>query len=250
VAGVGREQFVGQNRVFCVREVFWLIGSIAATRRTTKWGIRSRPLNVIRDTWNAGSHPRLASGVPAGSEIAYHSKLVGGIRGNPGLVVARCSMNSNWAPLFVAGSLLVLTTDIAAQEQAVLGQGNVSCGSWLNDRKGDDTDASSRIAWVLGYVTAFNQYESKPAGDVSGAKGTEEIMAWIDNYCGHTPAIISIGRQLRSSMNSDISSDASSDYGQYRVAYCRFRQHHPPSHPSPKDRSILHKNTSSREARL
>jgi hypothetical protein len=48
-------------------------------------------------------------------------------------------MNSSWAPLFVAGSLLVLTTDIAAQEQAVLGQGNVSCGSWLNDRKGDDT---------------------------------------------------------------------------------------------------------------
>jgi hypothetical protein len=97
-------------------------------------------------------------------------------------------MNSNWAPLFVAGSLLVLTTDIAAQEQAVLGQGNVSCGSWLNDRKGDDTDASSRIAWVLGYVTAFNQYESKPAGDVSGAKGTEEIMAWIDNYCGRHPS--------------------------------------------------------------
>ena len=73
-------------------------------------------------------------------------------------------MNSNWAPLFVAGSLLVLTTDIAAQEQAVLGQGNVS------------------------YVTAFNQYESKPAGDVSGAKGTEEIMAWIDNYCGRHPS--------------------------------------------------------------
>jgi hypothetical protein len=77
VAGVGREQFVGQNRVFCVREVFWLIGCIAATRRTTKWGIRSRPLNVIRDTWNAGSHPRLASGVPASSEIAYHSNWLG-----------------------------------------------------------------------------------------------------------------------------------------------------------------------------
>jgi hypothetical protein len=28
----------------------------------------------------------------------------------------------------------------------------------------------------------------------------------------------------------------SSDYGQYRVAYCRFRGHHPPSHPSPKER--------------
>ena len=95
-------------------------------------------------------------------------------------------MNSNWAPLFVA--LLFLTTQIAAQEQAVLGQGNVSCSSWLNDRKVDDAQASSKIAWVLGYVTAFNQYGSKPEGDVSGGKGTEEIMAWIDNYCGQHPS--------------------------------------------------------------
>ena len=188
VAGVGREQFVGQNRVFCVREVFWLIGSIAATRRTTKWGIRSRPFERHSGYLECRepSTPRVWGSSQFRNRLPF--KLVGGIRGNPGLVVARCSMNSNWAPLFVAGSLLVLTTDIAAQEQAVLGQGNVSCGSWLNDRKGDDTDASSRIAWVLGYVTAFNQYESKPAGDVSGAKGTEEIMAWIDNYCGRHPS--------------------------------------------------------------
>jgi hypothetical protein len=47
--------------------------------------------------------------------------------------------------------------------------------------------ASSRIAWVLGYVTGFNQYGSKPEGDVTGGKGTEEIMTWIDNYCGRHP---------------------------------------------------------------
>jgi len=97
-------------------------------------------------------------------------------------------MNSNWAPLFVAGSFLFLTTQIAAQEQAVLGQGNVSCGSWLNGRKDESPQASTRIAWVLGYVTAFNQYGSKPKGDVSGGKDTEEIMAWIDNYCGQHPS--------------------------------------------------------------
>jgi len=95
-------------------------------------------------------------------------------------------MTSNWTSLFVAGSLLFVTTQIAAEEHAVLGQGNVSCGSWLNDRKGEDA-ASSRIAWVLGYVTGFNQYGSKPEGDVSSGKGTEEIMAWIDNYCGRHP---------------------------------------------------------------
>ena len=57
-------------------------------------------------------------------------------------------MSFNWAPLFAAGCILFLTTQIAAQEHAVLGQGNVSCGSWLNDRKGEDA-ASSRIAWFL-----------------------------------------------------------------------------------------------------
>ena len=97
-------------------------------------------------------------------------------------------MNYSWAPWFVAGCLLFLTSQIAAQEHAVLGQGNVSCGSWLNDRKGDGAGASSRIAWVLGYVTAFNQYGSKPEGDVSGGKGTEEIKAWIDKYCGQHPS--------------------------------------------------------------
>jgi hypothetical protein len=54
-------------------------------------------------------------------------------------------MTSNWTSLFLAGSLLFVTTQIAAEEHAVLGQGNVSCGSWLNDRKGEDA-ASSRIA--------------------------------------------------------------------------------------------------------
>jgi hypothetical protein len=43
-------------------------------------------------------------------------------------------MTSNWTSLFVAGLLLFVTTQIAAEEHAVLGQGNVSCGSWLNDR--------------------------------------------------------------------------------------------------------------------
>ena len=81
----------------------------------------------------------------------------------------------------VAGSLLfVLTARIAAQEQAVLGQGNVSCSSWL--------ERAARTAWILGYITAFNQYGSKPEGDVSEGKNTEEMMVWIDNYCRDHPA--------------------------------------------------------------
>jgi len=93
-------------------------------------------------------------------------------------------MYSNWALLFAACSLLFPTAPIAAQEQAVLGQGNVSCDAWLNDRRENSAQASGRIAWILGYITAFNQYGSKPAGDVSAGMGTDEIMVWIDDHCG------------------------------------------------------------------
>jgi hypothetical protein len=98
-------------------------------------------------------------------------------------------MNSIWAPLFAVASLLVMTTQIPAQqnEHAVLGQGNVSCFSWLNNRKDGDVQASSRTAWILGYVTGSNQYGLKPEGDVSAGKDTDEIMAWIDNYCSQYP---------------------------------------------------------------
>jgi len=84
----------------------------------------------------------------------------------------------------VAGSLLfVLTARIAAEGQGVLGQGNVSCSSWLENHTSDD----ARAAWILGYITAFNQYGSKPESDVSEGTTTEEMMVWIDNYCRNHP---------------------------------------------------------------
>ena len=96
-------------------------------------------------------------------------------------------MNSNWALLFGACWLLFPITQVAAQEQAVLGQGNVSCNAWLSDRHDNKAQASGRIAWILGYVTAFNQHGSKPAGDVSAGMGTDEIMVWIDDHCSQHP---------------------------------------------------------------
>ncbi len=91
--------------------------------------------------------------------------------------------------LVVVGSLLfALTAPIAAQEKAVLGQGNVACASWLENHRSDDVQGAGRTAWVLGYITAFNQYESKQERDASEGKNTEELTAWIDNYCRHHPA--------------------------------------------------------------
>jgi hypothetical protein len=92
------------------------------------------------------------------------------------------------ASLLAASLLVFPTIRMTAHEQAVLGQGNVSCGTWLGSRSGDDGQKAARIAWVLGYITAFNQYGSKPEGDVTGGKGTEHIEAWIDNHCMKHPA--------------------------------------------------------------
>ena len=97
-------------------------------------------------------------------------------------------MKCHRTALLAASLLFFQTVQMAAQEQAVLGQGNVSCGIWLENRRGDDVQVATRTAWVLGYITAFNQYGSKPEGDVSGGKDTEELMAWIDNYCRQNPA--------------------------------------------------------------
>jgi hypothetical protein len=63
------------------------------------------------------------------------------------------------------------------------GKGNISCDSWIKSRGGGNPVAAARTAWVLGFVTAFNQYRSKPEGDVSGGKDTEVLMARIDDYC-------------------------------------------------------------------
>jgi hypothetical protein len=82
--------------------------------------------------------------------------------------------------LVAGGLLFVLTARIAAEGQAVLGQGNVSCSSWLENHTSDD----ARAAWILGYITGFNQYGSKPESDVSEGATNEKI----DNYCRNHPA--------------------------------------------------------------
>jgi hypothetical protein len=71
--------------------------------------------------------------------------------------------------------------------EAVLGQGNILCVSWTESRGNDNPLAATRTAWVLGFVTAFNQYGSKPEGDVSGGKDSEVLMARIDAHCKQHP---------------------------------------------------------------
>ncbi len=84
---------------------------------------------------------------------------------------------------FAAIALWLLPAQATADEHPVLGQGNISCSSWLEVRQTDNAGAASRIAWVLGFITAFNQYGLASPADVSEGKSTEDLMAWMDNYC-------------------------------------------------------------------
>lgn len=84
---------------------------------------------------------------------------------------------------FTAIALWLLSDQATADEYPVLGQGNISCSSWLEGRQTDNASATSRTAWVLGFMTAFNQYGLKSQVDVSEGKRTEDLMAWMDNYC-------------------------------------------------------------------
>lgn len=85
------------------------------------------------------------------------------------------------------GVLFLLAGQAVAVEQPVLGQGNISCSAWIERRQSDNA-SPSRTAWVLGFLTGFNQYGSKSqADDVSEGKSTEELMRWIDDYCRRHP---------------------------------------------------------------
>ena len=82
----------------------------------------------------------------------------------------------------VAIAFCSLSAQAASDQRPVLGQGNISCVSWLEGRQTESADATSRIAWVLGFMTGFNQYGSKSkADDVSEGKSTEDLLAWMDN---------------------------------------------------------------------
>jgi hypothetical protein len=95
-------------------------------------------------------------------------------------------MKIRWA-LFSAAILFGFLPSQATSEEAVLGQGNISCSSWIENRRDDNPLAATRTAWVLGFITAFNQYGAKPQRDVSGGKDTEVLMARIDDHCKQHP---------------------------------------------------------------
>ena len=114
-------------------------------------------------------------------------------------------MKIRWA-LFSAAILIGFLPSQATSEEAVLGQGNISCGSWIENRRDDNPLAATRTAWVLGFITAFNQYGAKPQRDVSGGEDTEGLMIIVSGI----RSIICIRLRPRSLMSSKSEPTASS----------------------------------------
>jgi predicted dithiol-disulfide oxidoreductase (DUF899 family) len=93
-------------------------------------------------------------------------------------------MESYRLPFCAVIALWLLTVQVIADQRPVLGQGNISCSLWLEGRQTDSPSAASRTGWVLGFMSAFNQFgTTSERTDVSEGKSSEELMAWIDNYC-------------------------------------------------------------------
>jgi hypothetical protein len=91
-------------------------------------------------------------------------------------------------PLTAAAMLVAVAVPAGAQELPVLGQGNVSCSAWLDRRTADTAEADTMVAWILGYITAFNQYAADPQTDVTGGLETEALSARIDDFCRENSA--------------------------------------------------------------
>jgi hypothetical protein len=64
----------------------------------------------------------------------------------------------------------------------VHGTGQAPCSEWTADRMIAGAGAWQQQQWLLGYLTAYNEWVSGSA-DVVGALDAEGIFSWVDDYC-------------------------------------------------------------------
>jgi hypothetical protein len=77
----------------------------------------------------------------------------------------------------------------------VLGIGNKSCGSWVSDSKSKNGADLVNEAWVLGFLSAYNEFGPEP-DDVTAQTDVNGVAGWIDNYCtGHPLDTVSLATQ-------------------------------------------------------
>jgi hypothetical protein len=58
--------------------------------------------------------------------------------------------------------------------------GAQSCRDWHEERRGKALPLLE--GWVMGYVTAYNNF-GPSGGGASEGESTEELFSWVDQYC-------------------------------------------------------------------
>lgn len=73
----------------------------------------------------------------------------------------------------------------------VLGAGFSSCESWTTDRDADGPNSRFKEQWVLGYVTAMNNWvlpaDRGAARNLAEENGADGLLDWMDDYCDDNP---------------------------------------------------------------
>jgi hypothetical protein len=74
----------------------------------------------------------------------------------------------------------------ASNSQTVLGEGNLSCGRWTQERNFRGSGAFQLESWILGYMSGLNE---KGVGQADISRGTDffGLFGWIDRYCMTNP---------------------------------------------------------------
>lgn len=67
----------------------------------------------------------------------------------------------------------------------ILGEGNTSCGDWLQQRKSNLW--MNEASWVLGYLSAINERVWKGGSNLAAGTDPAGIEAWVDSYCTTHP---------------------------------------------------------------
>jgi hypothetical protein len=70
---------------------------------------------------------------------------------------------------------------------AIYGHGNSKCYEYLDfQARGQEAISRNYQVWVNGFISAYNTLLS-PTGNVAQGKRSEELMAWLQNYCRRNP---------------------------------------------------------------
>ena len=67
-----------------------------------------------------------------------------------------------------------------AGQYLVMGLGNLSCKSFLNEK---DTGAAYYLSWLAGYMTAYNHIQQDTYSILGKTKTVDQVESWLRDYC-------------------------------------------------------------------